>query len=206
MTEDEKKDAEQEYKAEQKRLKAYNKALKETRKTELPPLYEPLILNCELLLALADKMNISNQEGAEIEAILQTDSNGVFLVDPINIHYSFSANVSAQSVDLNKDKVIIPVNLLSADAKVVITATDDEKTVTFDDCVVKEVKREGDTVDSFFAHVTSESMKDYKWTADTKVTVKITYGEGIDDLQFLFKVAEFKGNWIFADKVVFEEE
>lgn len=75
MTEAEKKEAQQEYKEEQKSVKAYNKALKETRKTELPVLYEPLILNCELLFALADEMKISYSEKAEIEDILQTESN-----------------------------------------------------------------------------------------------------------------------------------
>ena len=176
MTEEEKKEVEQEYKDEQKRLKAYNKSLKETRKTELPSLYEPLVLNCELLFALADEINISNQEKSEIEAILQTGSNGVFMVDPINAHYSFSTNDFNRSIELQKDKVIIPVNLLSADAKVVVTVTDNGQTVTFDDCVVTEVKREGDTVDSFFAHVSSKQMKAYKWTADSRATVKITYG------------------------------
>lgn len=206
MTEEEKKEVEQEYKDEQKRLKAYNKSLKETRKTELPSLYEPLVLNCELLFALADEINISNQEKSEIEAILQTGSNGVFMVDPSNAHYSFSTNDFNRSIELQKDKVIIPVNLLSADAKVVVTVTDNGQTVTFDDCVVTEVKREGDTVDSFFAHVSSKQMKAYKWTADSRATVKITYGEDIDGLQFQFKIAEFRDNWILADKVVFEEE
>lgn len=206
MTQDEKKDAEQEYKDEQKRLKAYNKALKETRKTELPSLYEPLVLNCELLFALADEMNISSQEKSEIEAILQTGSNGVFMVDPINAHYSFSAKDFDRSIEFQKDKVVIPVNLLPADAKVIVTVTDNGQTEIFDDCVVTEVKRKGDTVDSFFANVSNEKMKDYKWTADSRVTIKITYGEEIEDLQFQFKVAEFKPNWIFADKVVFEEE
>ena len=206
ITEEEKKEVEQEYKDEQKRLKAYNKSLKETRKTELPSLYEPLVLNCELLFALADEINISNQEKSEIEAILQTGSNGVFMVDPINAHYSFSTNDFNRSIELQKDKVIIPVNLLSADAKVVVTVTDNGQTVTFDDCVVTEVKREGDTVDSFFAHVSSKQMKAYKWTADSRATVKITYGEDIDGLQFQFKIAEFRDNWILADKVVFEEE
>ena len=206
MTEEEKKEVEQEYKDEQKRLKAYNKSLKETRKTELPSLYEPLVLNCELLFALADEINISNQEKSEIEAILQTGSNGVFMVDPINAHYSFSTNDFNRSIELQKDKVITPVNLLSADAKVVVTVTDNGQTVTFDDCVVTEVKREGDTVDSFFAHVSSKQMKAYKWTADSRATVKITYGEDIDGLQFQFKIAEFRDNWILADKVVFEEE
>ena len=43
MTDKEKKDAKKEYEAERKRVKEYNKALKEARKTELPSLYEPLV-------------------------------------------------------------------------------------------------------------------------------------------------------------------
>lgn len=206
MTEDEKKDAEQEYKDEQKRLKAYNKALKETRETELPSLYEPLILNCDLLFALADEMGISTIEQAEIEAILQTESNGVFLVQPINERYSFSAVPEDYSIEFKKDEIIIPVTLLSADVQIVVAVTDNGKTVTFDDCTVTKVERKETSFDSFYAHVSSKQMKDYKWTADSKVTVTIINGNESEPVEFRFKVAEFKGNWIFADKVVFEEE
>lgn len=206
MTEDEKKDAEQEYKDEQKRLKAYNKALKETRETELPSLYEPLILNCDLLFALADEMGISTKEQAEIEAILQTESNGVFLVQPINERYSFSAVSADYSIEFKKDEIIIPVTLLSADAQIIVAATDNGKTVTFDDCTVIKVERKETSFDSFYANVSSKQMKDYKWTADSKVTVTIINGNESEPVEFRFKVAEFKGNWIFADKVVFEEE
>ena len=87
MNEEEQKAAKQEYKAEQKRLKEYNSSLKKARETELPALYEPFVLNCDLLFALAGEMGISEAEQAEIEAILQTDTNGVFLVKPINDSY-----------------------------------------------------------------------------------------------------------------------
>jgi len=204
MTEAEKKDAEAEYKAEQKRLKAYNKALHEARETELPALYEPLVLNCELLFALAEEMNISYSEKKEIEAILQTANNGVFLVEPINSQYSFTAASNANGVEMKKDKVIIPVTLLTANAEVIISVTDNGKTTKFDDCVVAAVERKGDTIDTFLATITSKKMSDYTWTANSKVTVKISNNN--TELTYRFKVAEYSANWVFADKVVFEKE
>ena len=205
MTEDEKKDAEQEYKEEQKRLKEYNKGLKESRKTELPPMYEPLVLNCDLLFALAEEMNISSVEKQEIEAILQTDTNGVFLSVPVNDRYSFSATSNDITIEMYKDKVVIPASLLTANAQVVISVTDNGKITTFDDCIVTKVERKGDTVDTFFATFSSEKMSDYTWTANAKVTVEISNSED-NVLSYRFKVTEYSANWIFADKVVFEEE
>lgn len=204
MPEDEKKDAEIEYKAELKRLKAYNKKLQKDRKSELPVLYEPLILNCDLLFTLADEMNISSKEQEKIEAILQTDSNGVFLVKPINDRYSFSAEVSNYSIDFNKNEIIIPAYLLTADSEIVVVAKEGGKSITFDDCIVTKVER-GNDFDNFLSHVSSKSMDDYKWTANSKVTVKIINDDENDPLLFQFKVVEFKENWIFSDKVVFGE-
>ena len=45
-----------------KQIKDYNKNLKVARKTELPPVSEPLLLNCDLLFALADQLDISENE------------------------------------------------------------------------------------------------------------------------------------------------
>lgn len=206
LTEEEKKEVEQEYKNEKKRLKVYNKALKKNRETELPALYEPLVLNCDLLFALADEMQISDMEKAEIEAILQTDKNGVFLVKPINDRYSFSILEDNYSIDYSKDKIVIPVDLLTAEAEIVVTATDDGKTVTFDDCTVTKVKRKGDTIDSFYANVSSEKMEDYGWTEDSKVTVRIINGDESNPIIFRYKVIEYKDKWLIPDKVVFEAE
>lgn len=206
MTETEKKEAKQEYKAEQKRLKAYNKALKESRKTELPTLYEPLVLNCDLLFALAEEMEISYSEKQEIESILQTDNKGVFLVDPINNQYSFSKPTNNFSIEFSKDKATIPVNLLTTNTKVIITATENGENTTFDDCTVSKVERKGNTIDSFYADVTSKKMKDYGWSENSIVTVKIINGNENNALTFRFKVTEYHSNWIFADKVVFEKE
>lgn len=206
MSEKEKKKAKEEYKAEQKRLKAYNNALKEARKTELPPLFEPFILNCDLLFALADKMGISFAEKSEIEAILQTDKNGVFLSRPINDRYVFTTEKSEYSIEFGKNEIVIPADLLTEGAEVIVSVSDGGKSTTFDDCSVKKVVREGDTIDSFKVTISSKLMQDYKWTKNSKVTVKIINSEKNNPLVFKFKVLEYKDKWLIADKVVFGKE
>ena len=206
MTEKEKEEAEKEYKAEQKCLKAYNKALKDARETELPPLYEPLVLNCDLLFALADEMGISSKEKAEIEDILQTDKNGVFLSKPVNDRYSFATTKADYSIEFTKDKIVIPAELLAAGAEIIVSVSDGGKTTTFDDCVISKVERKGIAIDTFEATITSKLLKDYGWTENSKVTVKIINADGDTLLVFKFKVVEFKDNWLIADKVVFAEE
>ena len=206
MTEKEKEDAEKEYKAEQKRLKAYNESLKDARETELPPLYEPLVLNCDLLFALADEIGISYKEKTEIEDILETDKNGVFLSKPVNDRYSFTTTKTDYSVEFTKDKVIVPADLLTAGAEIIVSVSESGKTTTFDDCIISKVERKGTAIDTFEATITSKLMKDYSWTENSKVTVKIINADSNDPLLFKFKVVEFKDNWLIADKVVFAEE
>lgn len=206
MSEKDKEEAREEYKAEQKRLKAYNKALKEARKTELPPLYEPLVLNCDLLFALADEMGISDKEKSEIEDILRTKENGVFLTKPVNDRYSFTTSSCCCTMELTKDEIIVPVELLSAGAKVIVTVHDGDKITTFEDCAVSEVERKGDTIDTFMATISSRMMSDHGWTENSKVIVTIINGVKDDPLVCKFKVVEFKDNWVIADKVVFAKE
>jgi len=155
MTEKEKEDAKKEYEAELKRVKEYYKALKETRKTELPSLYEPLIVNCELLFALAEKKNLSKEDKIEIESILSTASNGTFMVNPINDAYSFSSKGDSYSIEFTKDDMIIPVTLLTAESEITVTVSENGSSKKFDDCVVTKVERKGSTVDTFYAYVSS---------------------------------------------------
>lgn len=204
LSESEKKSAEKAYKEELKRLKSYNKLLKKNRETELPPLYEPLVLNCDLLFALAEELNISDSEKNEIEAILQTKTNGVFLSKPINEHYSFNKQMDNYDVEVSKNEMVIPVNLLSVSSKINVAVTDNDEVTKFDDFIVKKVERKDSSIDSFKAFVYSQKMKDYKWTNESKVVVTIDNGE--NPIVLNYKVVEHKSNWIFPDKVEFEKE
>ena len=206
LTESEKKEREQEYKEEKKRVKAYNEALKKARITELPSLYEPLVLNCELLFALSDELNISETEKADIEAILKTGSNGTFLTKPINDAFSFSQISNKYSISFNKDDIKIPADLLTEQSKITITIKDKEQTVVIDDCVIKKVVRDGNTIDSFMAYYTSKKLKKLKWSPDAKITLEIKYEDANNRvIVFNFKVTEYQEHW-YGDKVEFGEE
>lgn len=204
MTDSEKKEKQNEYKDEQKRVKDYNKALKEKRKTELPSLYEPLIVNAELLFGLSDQMNISSTEKKDIEAILQTDSNGTFLIDPINDAYSFNNEGKKYTLEFGKDEMIIPVTLLTDGAEIKVTVNEKDETKIFEDCVVTKVERKDADIDSFIAHVSSKQLKKYGWTADSKITIEINYADAYGkSTKINVYVSDFAEHW-YGDKVVFK--
>lgn len=179
MSDNEKKEKKKEYNEEKKRVKEYNRALKEKRKTELPSLYQPLVVNCELMFALSDKMELSQSEKKEIEDILATATNGTFIVKPINDMYSFGNKDNTYSFEFTKDEMIIPVNLLTSEAKITVTVDENGTKNTYD-CSVVKVERKGDTIDTYYAHVSNKELKKYKWSVDSKVTVDITYGDAYD--------------------------
>lgn len=203
MSKEEEKEAKKEYKAEKKRVNQYNKALKENRKTELPSLYEPLVLNCELLFALADQLDLDNAEKADIEAILKTDTSGIFMVRPINDAYSFSNSEETYSIEFTKDEMVIPVSLLTAESQITVSVEDNGKTTVFDDCKVTKVDRDGSSIDTFKAHASSKQLKKYAWTPDSEITVTITYGDACDKTVSLdYAVETYVEHW-YGDKVEF---
>lgn len=206
MTESEKKEAKKAYKAEKKRVKAYNKELKKTRKTELPTLYEPLMINCELLFSLADEMNLDAEEKADIDAILKTSTNGIFIVAPINDFYSFGSEQSQYNLEINENEIVIPANLLTSGSTITVLIRDGDKEEILEDCKISKVERTGSTIDTFKAHVSSKQFKKYKWTENSEVTVEITYGDAYDkSIELEYAVIEFEDHW-YGDKVVFAEK
>ena len=63
----------------------------------------------------------------------------------------------------------------------------------FDDCIVTKVEREGDTIDTFMAHLSSKQLKKYDWTADSRITILITYGDAYNKtVSFKFAVSTFE--------------
>ena len=206
MTKDDKKSAENEYKEELKRVKAYNKALKEERKTALPPIYEPLALNCDLMFALADKINLTISDKNRIETLLQTANKGIFLSDPINNKYSFKRIARDYKIEYSKSEILIPVTYLTTDYTISVTVNDNGNKTEFSDIKLTEIERLDHNIDSFKAKFISLEMARYKWSPSSKVTITIGNGEGIEPIIRIFKVAEFTDNFLIEDKVVFTEE
>ena len=204
MNEQEKKEAKEEYQAEKKRVDAYNKTLKETRKTELPPLYEPLVVNCDLLFALADKLNIGRDQKTWIETLLLSDTNGVFISDAINDRYSFSKQSNDYAITYNATSIEIPANLLTQGATIEVVIKAQNKTTTLDDWSITKVKRDGSKLASFIATYSSDTAKDVEWSVGAEITVNINNGEGYDPQVFRFKVVECKKQFPFGSKPIFE--
>ena len=155
---------------------------------------------------MADEKGIDPSEKKEIEEILQTEKNGIFLSDIANKKFSFSGLSEKYDIELSMNEIIIPVNALMDGATVSATITDGSTTTVVDDITIKKVKRDSNTIDTFFATYTSQKMKFYKWTADSKITVTISYGENYDPLSFDFIVSKYDKKGPFPAKVVFEQK
>ena len=104
-------------KSQQEEIKQYNKLLTEKRKTELPPIYEPLLLNCELLFSLAEELGMPETELQRIDGILHENGEPIFLIEPINAQYSMKSDPDIDSFEkcivFDGTLLSIPVQLVS---------------------------------------------------------------------------------------------
>lgn len=180
-------------KEEKDQIKEYNKALKNNRKTELPAVYEPLLLNCELLFALIEKVDVSSSERAKIDAILGVNGSNVFLTIPLVNRYASSAKNIDVTATFAKTTLIIPVYCVSANSVVRVSVTENGKTTVYEDWTIKEVKRSDDGFESFVVTYTSEKAKDQAWSADSTVVVEILdeAGSEYDPMVIRFKVSKY---------------
>ena len=156
---EEPKDATREQKEE---IKAYNRMLKETRKTELPPVSEPLLLNCELLFALAEELDVDRAEQERIDRMLHGTVDSLFLSVPIDNRFRFESSAidtAVLAVTCNGKELTLPASLVSGDAviRVRVVSAEGEETV-FDDWTVSKVERKTEgALETFSATYTSAS-------------------------------------------------
>lgn len=158
---------------EKERIKKHNDAMREARKTELPPVYEPLLLNCELLFALIDKIDVPASEKTSIEAILGINSSDVFLTEPLINRYDFTPHQINVTGTYDRALLKLPVSCLSADSVIRVSVTEGGVTTVHEDWRVTEVKRTEEGFDAYMATFSSESAKTQKWSADSTVLVEI---------------------------------
>ncbi len=183
-------------KEEKKQIKEHNKVMKEYRKTELPPVYEPLELNCDLLFALADKMNLSSKEKKETDLILRGKNNSeVFLSKLLDSKYRFDAEKDATAglkVIFTGDDLIVPATCLTDNYSIVVKVTNSEK--EYSDWIVKKVDRnKSKKIDNFVVTLNSKSIAKQDWEKDSKVKVEIYDGISKEPLAtFSFKVSKYR--------------
>ena len=165
-------------KSQQEEIKQYNKLLTEKRKTELPPMYEPLLLNCELLFSLAEELGMPETELQRIDGILHENGEPIFLIEPINAQYSMKSD---PDIDSLKECIVfdgtllsIPVQLVSEQYSIKVSVTTDGETIVYDDWTLKKVERKGKSdISSFVAHFSSKAIKKHKFAVGARISVKI---------------------------------
>ena len=130
-----------------KEIKQYNKIQKEIRKTELPPVSEALRLNCELLFALSEKLQIPAEEQKKIDSILRDAGESLFLVLPLENNLRFDA--STEGTDLQYDaitftgkKLSVPAAYLTDSAQISVRVESKSGTYEFADWIIQSVDRD----------------------------------------------------------------
>ena len=178
-------------KADKAEITEYNNLIKATRKTELPPMYEPLMLNLDLLLAIADVLQIDPAERQRMDGILFENGEPLFLVAPINTYYQLTlANVTDNLSDITPDAnqivlrdsvLTIPAQYVSENAVIRMTVVTEDKTLVFTDWQVKNVNRAttGD-ISSFVATYRSPTLDTYVFPDGAIITVEVISHKGYE--------------------------
>ena len=180
-------------KDEKEQIKQTNKALTETRKTELPPVSEPLLLNCDLLFALADELNISKSEQQKIDDILHANGEALFLTEALDEQYRFDhSNTEAEEteIEFGGTAIILPAICCTSDAVVTVSIQEagaDEATVIADWTVDTVERITEDDVSSYRVLYTSAEAKEYDWEVGATILVDIQPKAGADTEAYHFE-------------------
>lgn len=186
-----------------KEIKNFNKWLEEERKVAVPPVYQPLVLNCDLLFALAEKRNIKASQKQEIEEMLHEKDRPLFLVQQLENKYYFgSREATMPDIEFDGKTLKIPATLLEQGTSVRVIVQDGSQKKEYSDWVLDEVDRNKQSdPNGFVASFNSKSIKDQKYATGTKVTVEINPPEeaNYDTVKYEFKVSVRKKVGVLND-------
>jgi len=189
-------------KREKNEVKEYNKYLKDKRNVELPPVNEAFYLNCDLLFALADELNVSYTKKNAIDETIHEDGAPIFLTQALDNRFWARKNVSPIdadeiAVEFTGKKLIIPASCLTD--RSIVTVSVSSGTV-FDDWKVEKVDRPKNSTDcsEFMVTMVSETAKDYDFAAGEKITITVIPVADTPDetIQFTYEVVGTKTLWV----------
>ena len=184
--------------AKKKHIEAFNKQKQIERETEIPPVYEPLKLNLDLLYALANQLGFSDSEIQEMEEVLYVDRKPLFISIPMIERYH-GANQERYSISYTGKDIIMPANYLTPNTRMTVILQEAmEKTIYVDDWIITKVERKNkaDTT-SFLATYHSKTMENYDFKKAKEVIVRIECFGSDDDVVYTnhFKVKNSK-EWL----------
>lgn len=196
---------------EKKEIKQYNRIQKDIRKTELPPVSEALRLNCELLFALADQLQIPAEEQEKIESILRGSGESLFLVIPLENALKFDDSDEmndqlCEGITFSGRKLCVPAAYLTDSAQIRVTIESKQDSLVIQDWTIQSVDRtKSAEVKDYIAVLTSKDAKGFKYSDGDTVSVEILPVADEPDYAFecVFSANKVKKAVVF-DRIVFE--
>ncbi len=162
-------------------INTYNKYLQNNRKTELPPVYEPLLRCCELLFAIAEIADITDYEKNVIDSMLHDEP--VFLSSEMNRRFSFAdssefVNLSDESLDfsvaLGSHKLTLPVVLTPEGTTITAEINNAGESIDLSKWNIQEVERKNAKgIDDFSAVFSCKTDKTILYKEGDTVTLRI---------------------------------
>lgn len=159
----------------------YNKYLKTNRKTELPPVCEPLLRSCELLFAIAEMADIPDSEKNVIDSILHDEP--VFLSSEMDQRFCFAkpsgtVELSEENVNysgiLGSQKLTLPVVFTPEGTSITAQIVNSGETIDLSEWSIQEVDRKkAQSVDDFSAVYSCNADKAILYKMGDTVTLRI---------------------------------
>lgn len=167
-------------KSEKKQIENANKTLEETRKTELPPVYEPLRLNCDLLFSLADILKVSESEQQKIDGILHPNGAPIFLTETLDGQYWFlhdlKLDIANTDIEFGGTAIILPATCCTSNTQITVSVQEAnaEEPAILTDWKVDSVNRETEgEISTYHAVYTSEQAHHHDWQPGATIQVDI---------------------------------
>lgn len=190
-------------KDEKQQIKNYNKMLKEVRKLELPPVFEPLQLNCDLLFAVAKKINISSAEKKKIDGILHPNGEKLFITETLDSAYWATKGASANSLeglDFAGTAIKFPLVDITDDSAIIVEVKEANSSTSdvISDWQLTSVSRDKkNDIQKSIAIFTSENAKKHEWAPGATIIITVTPKKGstAPDSTVHFSSASAKNAW-----------
>lgn len=161
---------------EEKERDSYNKMLEDERKVELAPLYEPLLMNLELIRAICAEHPEVVPDTAAADEIIH-GAGSLYLVPALDARYTFSSSESTQDatgIVYDCTELRVPVTLVAASAVIFSEVVAGGTTTTIDDWSLDHVDRDDNRdASAFVAVYKSVSAKDVHYEDGCEVSLQI---------------------------------
>ena len=190
--------------SEKTQIEKYNTMLKETRKTELPPIHEPLHLNCDLLFALIQKLDISESEQLKIDGILHPHGEVTFLNAPLDSTYwcipSTNTNLDKGIIEYNGTAMRVSASLVTKDSSILVSIRDEKAVNTdhFRDWKITSINRGVDgKMDEIFVIYSSNEVRNHPWYPNADIWIYITpiNNGNLKQIECQYKSVGMKNEW-----------